>query len=59
MTPDKLRISILELATVTSDSSISETFNKSLDLARKAEEFGLSKCFNVILIIKKLLLRNE
>ncbi len=43
MTPDKLRISILELATVTSDSSISETFNKSLDLARKAEEFGYTR----------------
>lgn len=43
MSPDKIRISILELATVTSNSTISETYNKSLDLARHAEEFGYTR----------------
>lgn len=38
-----IQYSILELASVTRGSSINETFNKCLDLAQKAEEFGYKR----------------
>lgn len=35
--------SILELATIAKDSSVKQTFDQSLDLAQKAEEFGYTR----------------